>query len=341
MNPRIKKLASLLQEPCLIENPVDLLYLTGLTLSKGRVLVDSKEVKLFVDDRYYDRAKKAAPCPVFKEKEFPEELKNVQRVAFDSAFLTYEQFLALQNRFPQTEFVPISKPLKGIRVCKDSHEIDSLKKAAHLTWRGFELIKKNLKEGISEEELALEFEIFCLKNGAKEFSFEPIIAFGENSAYPHYRAGKAKLKKNQIVLIDIGAVVENYRGDMTRVLFFGTPDPELARFDQIVKRAFGKAFALVKPGIRVGDLDIAVRKEFQKEGLENLFTHSLGHGIGLETHEFPLIREDREDRNVILKEGMVFTIEPGLYQPGLGGVRFEDTVLVTAKGCENFYEGNE
>lgn len=338
---RIQKLAHSLigVDGCLIEEPADLFYLTGLSLSLGRLWVSPKEARLFVDGRYLAKAKQQAPCPVFlnNETNFKEALKNVKRASFDSAFVTYNSYMTLKNGFPHVEWIPVSSPAKNLRLIKDAGEIDSLRKAAHLTWKGYQHILRHLKEGVSESETALEFEFFCRKNGASGLSFEPIIAFGENSAYPHYRAGAAKLQKNQIVLIDIGAIVDRYHGDMTRVFFFGEPDPRLAHFHQLVRTAQKKAVDHVRPGIHIGELDQIVRKEFRKENLEELYTHTLGHGIGLETHEYPRIKAEGDDKDLILKPGMVFTIEPGLYQPGLGGVRYEDTVLVTDSGCENFY----
>lgn len=178
---------------------------------------------------------------------------------------------------------------------------------------------------------------FCRKKGASGLSFSPIIAFGENSAYPHYRAGKARLKKGQSVLIDVGAILENYCADMTRLVYFGEPDPRILHFEKLVKRAKEMAISHVKPGVKAGLIDQVVQDEFDKENVKQLYTHSLGHGVGLEAHEFPRLRFNGVDKDVILKPGMVFTIEPGLYQPGVGGVRLEDMVLVTANGCENFF----
>jgi len=334
-NSRLQRCAKELGVPCFIEQEADLLYLTGMTLSKGRLLVDGKEPILFVDGRYYEKAKKEAPCSV----QLWDEQKKIgeKRIGFDSAFVTYEGYLALKKEFPHVEWIPMPKPLKMLRAIKEPKEIAALKKAADLTWRGYQKVVQKLKEGVSEEELALEFEMFCRKNGASGLSFSPIIAFGENSAYPHHRAGKSQLHQGQIVLVDVGAVVDQYRGDMTRIFYFGKPDPKVVRLEQIVKRAQKKALDYVKPGILLSKLDELVRAEFDKERVKQLYTHSLGHGIGLETHEFPRVKFDGEDRDVVLKPGMVFTIEPGLYQPGVGGVRIEDMILVTEQGHENFF----
>lgn len=335
---RIKKLKDEIELPCFIEQAADLLYLTGLSLSKGRLFVSPKEAILFVDGRYYERARKEAPCKVMlwdEQKKIPEK-----KIGFDSATLTYDGYLALKEKFFDVEWIPVPNPIKRLRGVKEAREIAVLKKAAQLTWLGYKEVIRHLKEGISEEELALVFEMFCRENGASGLSFEPIIAFGENSAYPHHRAGKSKLQQGQVVLVDVGAVVDQYHGDMTRIHYFGKPDPRIVHFEQIVKRAKEMAIAHVKPGVHAGQLDQIVREEFDRANVKQLYTHSLGHGVGLETHEFPRLRFDGEDKDVVLEAGMVFTIEPGLYQAGVGGVRLEDMILVTESGSENLCPSN-
>lgn len=332
---RIQRLQKLLSFPCWIENSADLLYLTGMTLSKGRIFVSSREACLYVDGRYYEQAKKQAPCPVSLWEE--QKKKKGTRMGFDSATVTYEGYLSLQKTWPETEWIPKPHPLRELRAVKEPKEIEALRKAARLTWEGYRHISGLLKEGIREEELALEFEVFCRKQGASGLSFAPIIAFGPNSAYPHYRAGQARLSSNQVILIDVGAIVEEYRGDMTRIIHFGEIDPRIIHLETIVRRAQKKAIDQVRPGVKIGELDRIVREEFARENVLPYYTHSLGHGIGLEPHEFPKIHAEGEDRETLLKPGMVFTIEPGLYQPGIGGIRLEEMVLVTEKGCETLF----
>ena len=332
---RIKHLSQQIDGPCFIEQAADLLYLTGLALSKGRLFVSRDDATLYVDGRYFERAKKEAPCAVQlweEQKKRPEK-----RIGFDSSTVTYEGFLALKKAMPHVEWIPTPNPVKKLRAIKDATEIAALQKAADLTFRGYQRIVECLQVGVTEEELALEFEVFCRKNGASGLSFEPIIAFGENGAYPHYRAGKSRLKKNQMVLVDVGAVVNQYHGDMTRMYHFGKPDARIVEFEEIVARAKAKAIAHVKPGVRAGEIDQIVQDEFERSNVKQLYTHSLGHGVGLETHEFPRLRFDGEDKDVRLEPGMVFTIEPGLYLPGLGGVRIEDMILVTANGHQNLF----
>ena len=335
---RIKKVQQQLDVDCLlIDDPVDLFYLTGLTLSIGRMALFPDRASLFVDGRYIEIGKKKAPCEVKLNQEFVSYLSSAQKVGFDSAFLSCDDFAKLEKQLPQKKWVPLSKPLKEMRAVKEGREIETLKKAARLTWEGFLHIRSLLKEGISESELALEFEFFCRRKGASALSFSPIIAFGENSAFPHHRAGNTKLKKNQIALFDLGAVVDGYAGDMTRVIFFGEADPELQKDYQLIQQAQALAIDAIRPGVQFGELDRIAREYLRKAGVADLFTHGLSHGIGLETHEFPFLRIEGGDRETELTPGMVFTVEPGLYRPARGGVRYEDTVLVTKTGAENFF----
>lgn len=337
---RIRKWQSTLPKQvdgCWVDHPADLLYLTGLNLSKGRLWTTPHEACLFVDGRYLGKAEKEAPCKVKldEKKAIQETLQSVQNCGFDSAFLSYDAAMRLQAAFPEVKWIAVPNPIQHLRLIKDAKEITALRKAAQLTREGCEHVQSILKEGMTESQAAWEFESFCRTRGATGLSFESIIAFGEHSAYPHHRAGSARLQKNQLVLIDVGAIVDQYHGDMTRTVYFGSIDPKLKQLDQLVKKAQDEAVQAVRPGLRLGELDAKVRALFRKEGLEALFCHNLGHGIGLDTHEYPRLRFDGEDKDLVLQPGMVFTIEPGLYQPGLGGSRFEDMILVTEQGFEN------
>ncbi len=327
-------------ELCVIDHPTDLFYFTGLQVSTGRLVVHEEEAMLFVDSRYIQSAQETAPikaCLESKEsllqffKEHP-----FQKAYVDGKHTSYDQFEKLKAQIPG-ELVANTNFFKILRSIKDEQELRYMKESAKLLWRGFEYVQSCLKEGVSEKEIAKQFEIFCLQQGADGLSFEPIIAFGPNSAMPHYRAQETRLQEGDVVLIDIGVVLNHYHSDMTRVVFYKTSDPRMYQLYQINKAAHQAAYALCQPGQMCGALDRAARQVMKEANVEELFVHSLGHGIGLETHEFPIIRSTGADKDVVLQPGMVFTIEPGLYLAGKGGVRYEDTVMVTATGCENFY----
>ena len=330
---------------CLIEEPMSLFYLTGLQLSLGKLWVTPKKACLFVDGRYIQACKESSPVPavLVTDKAIQkfiadEELKSV---GFDSQATSYERFKALKKSFPKIQWHPIPKLLKEIRAVKDAKEITLMKKSAQLLWKGFEHIKSILKVGITELEVAREFEIYCLQHGARGLAFEAIIAFGENSAKPHYHPGAVKLKKNMLVLVDIGVDVDHYHSDMTRIVFFGDVDLRLREIYAVVRKSQRAAFKACRPGVTAGDLEQVSLKVIRDAGMEHLLLHRLGHGIGLETHEFPSLTSAGDDKTAVLKPGMAVTLEPGLYIPGIGGVRYEDTVIVTPKGAMNLYPNDK
>lgn len=350
-NERIKKLQGKLKEAkadwVVIDLPLNLYYLTGLKLSAGELFVGKKGVHLFVDGRYIEAAKQHSPFPVSlitaEEKQKFFKKNKIKKLAFDSENSSYERYLNLKASSRKSKFslMPLANPLKEIRLIKDADEQMRLRRSARHLWEAFEHTRKLIKVGITEEQLALEFKLFGLKQGAECVGFEPIIAFGANSAFPHYRSGKVKLKEGDLILMDLGLVVDQYHSDMTRVTHFGKIEPLLKKIYTVVRKAHAAALKLCRPGVALGELDLAARKEMRKEDLESYFVHTLGHGVGLEIHEFPRISATGKDRDFILQEGMAITIEPGLYIPGKGGVRWEDTIIITTKGYENLYPNKE
>ena len=335
----IALLPSLGCQGLLIEHPIDLLYLTGLELSAGKLCVSSKRTCLIVDGRYYDACRDAAPCPVEKlDEDVLQKLVadvSIQQIAFDSKTTSYSRFLQLQEAFgKEISLIPIEEPLRPLRLIKDSGELELMRAAGRLCVEGYNFVASLLKEGVVEEDLALELELFWKRHGGKKLSFDPIIAFGANGSMPHYRAGKGVLKNGMSVLIDIGVTWKHYQSDMTRVVFFGEPDPRITEIYAIVEEAKRRALALCKPGTLVGELDEAARSYIASQGYGDKFTHSLGHGVGLDIHEFPLIRTTGASSKLPLQAGMVITIEPGIYLPGVGGVRLEDTILINSEGYE-------
>ncbi len=316
----------------LIEESVDLFYLTGLTLSAGRLLILPEKAVLFVDGRYINACKESSPIPVELDSisTFQKHLGSLP-LFFDPEKMSYARVEKLRKTHSAT---PSQNPIKELRLIKDELELHALQKSADLLYEGFLYLKTELKEGVSEVELARAFEIFCLKNGAEKLSFDPIIAFGPDSAMPHHRAGSKRLESNQIVLIDIGVVVDRYCSDMTRVVFFGTVSDEILELEDVVRRSQEAALALCTPGTPLGDVDAAARAIMAQSGLEDLYLHTLGHGVGLEIHEYPRLKKGGDDAALLLMPGMVVTIEPGLYKAGIGGVRIEDTIVITEEGYQ-------
>lgn len=340
---RVEKLRQELNErsfeALIIDKPIDLMYLSGMELSLGRLFLSPTECILFVDGRYFEDCQENCPFQVLNSQDnaFLEHIKKSQlkSLAFDSAYTSHQNYLHLKKNL-QCELLAWACPLKVSRLKKDTQEIDILRKAADLGSRGYDLGVSLLKIGVSEIEIAQKIEIFWKEHGAIAPSFDINVSFGKNSSKPHHRASEQLLKKGDIVLFDIGVNYQHYASDMTRTLFFGEKDPKLAEIYQIVLQAQEKALSLCKKGSRLGDLDKISREHIEKSGYSEYYPHGLGHGIGLEIHESPGIRDQQADSDMILQEGMVFTIEPGIYLPGWGGVRIEDSICIKGDSYENF-----
>lgn len=336
-----EKLSTFPADALLIEHPVDLFYLTGLEMSCGQILITPEGALLFADNRYFEVAQRVAPCPVELSdvKPFYKWISQhkpaaIQSLAFDSQSCVYQRYEELKKLVP-AQLVPVNNPVGSLRLIKDNDELNLLRSAGQLGSEGFDYVVSLLKEGISEIEVATELEIFWKRKGSKSLAFDPIIAFGANASAPHYRAGETRLKSGMEVLIDIGVNLGHYHSDMTRVVFFKSADPRIAVIYDIVAEAQQRALKLCKPGVTIGELDRAARGFIEEKGYGENFRHGLGHGVGLEIHEAPTIRGGAVHAAVKLEKGMVITIEPGIYLPGVGGVRLEDTVVITENGYEN------
>ncbi|WP_316359544.1 M24 family metallopeptidase [Candidatus Neptunichlamydia sp. REUL1] len=325
-------------EGFVIENPTDLAYFSGLNLSRGRLLVSLKTATLFVDGRYKETAKKGSPYPVknLKEKDFNESLRKLREAktfGFDTS-LTVAAHRELKKAFVKRSLKGVDHPTLAVRMIKDRSELILLQKSADLLWKGFQHVRKKLKVGVRESELAWEFEFYVKTLGAEALSFDPIVAFGENSALPHHHSGQRKLRRGDVVLMDMGVVLNGYASDMTRVVFFGEASKRIQEIYKLVRKAHQAALDMCKAGVPVALLDTVARESMGKE--EKHFIHALGHGIGLDVHESP--RVSAQSAKVILQEGMVITIEPGIYLPNVGGIRYEDMVVITKTGYRNLFK---
>lgn len=335
-------------DACLIEEVTDIFYLTGRRVSQGKILISTENESVFIVDGRYIEACSDLPflkALLLKEKILSSLLKEkkIKNLGFCQEITTYQYFCDLEkikdeinreNPLAALKLTPIENPLKWIRAIKDSNEIELLKKAADLGKEGFEFVLSCLKEGVIEKQVAIDLDIFWKRRGG-DLAFEPIIAFGHHTSMPHYRSGEVPLRKGDTVLIDIGVKLDQYHSDMTRTLFFGTPNPKILKIYEIVKIAQERAMESCRAGITIGDLDQVARNIIQEAGFGEQFSHGLGHGIGLEIHEAPGISQKSPNKDMPLKAGMAITIEPGIYLPHEGGVRIEDSVIVTNEGCED------
>lgn len=318
----------------LFEEHYDLYYVTGLKLSKGSLMVGPK-IALFVDGRYLEAATQSFPFEVLPiERMIPWcQQESIQDLRFDGGQVSYERYLSLSKHMT---LHPSFNPVQFLRMIKSAEEICAIERSTELLMQGFKHILGFLKVGVQEKEIAKAFEIYCLQHGAEKMAFEPIIAFGPHSALPHYRAGKGVLKKGDVVLIDIGVVVDDYASDMTRTLLFGNVSQEITKAYEVVLGAYKEVLSNLHAGTKVQKLDQIYRHYLSSNGNYPVL-HGLGHSLGLEVHEYPRV-SIQTSQEVVLQNNMIVTIEPGIYLPGIGGVRHEDLFLVQEKGARNFYE---
>lgn len=324
-----------------IEDPIDLFYLTGLKLSKGTLII-AQQPTLCVDGRYTAAAKQAGCFSVAGIDEEESVLKNCNRkvLCFDSDKTSFNQYQALINhaKHLSLDLRAIKHPLQNLRMIKSLDEIERMEASARINQQALEYAASFLKEGVTEQEIAKHFICKALDLGAEKVAFDPIVAFGENTALPHHRASSAALKKQDPVLLDVGVMYQGYASDITRTCFYDGALETLRCLREQVIALQRTLVAKVKPGVSTYLL-ASIAKE-QIESLGHTMLHSLGHGLGLEVHEFPRLAA-KQNQDQILQPGMVITIEPGIYIEGLGGFREEDTLLITETGYKNFYKNFE
>ena len=326
-----KKIAALL-----VTSLPNIFYLTGFRGSAGVALVGRSESLLWVDPRYTLQANEQAvgvevieaTSGLLKQAAQWVRKNRVGVVGYDDAVLTCREFTRLkQAAGPRQRWVPAGGMVEGLRVVKDAGEVDWIRKAGALTVAAFEDLRGKICPGARESDLAAEIEYRMKLRGAEGAAFETIVASGLRSAWPHARPSSKLLKENDLVIVDLGAILGGYAADMTRTVYLGKPPARIRTLYNEVREAQTRATQVALEGRLTGDVDAAARKVLERKKLEQYFTHSTGHGVGLEIHEMPRVSRGDKSR---LQKGYVITVEPGVYLEGLGGVRIEDTVLVTA-----------
>ena len=314
-------------------------YITGFYDNAGDTyaLLTRCNVYLFVDARYYERAKKECPdvnvvlfagdlFERIKEVLDKEELKEVGIEDFNMTVALYN---AITSRIG-VKLTPVN--LTNVRAVKDAMELFYIKKAVSIVDAAFKDIKKFIKVGMKEVEVRDFVDETMKKYGASAPSFETIVVSGKKGSMPHGTPGNKRIENGDFVTIDFGAFYHGYASDMTRTIVMGKPkDKRMKEIYEIVREANEAGIAAVKPGVKACEVDKAARDVIEKAGYGKYFTHSTGHGIGILIHDELGVYPRSE---IILEEGMVFTVEPGIYVPGVGGVRIEDDVLVTEDGVE-------
>ncbi|MGP4039133.1 M24 family metallopeptidase [Gracilibacillus sp. D59] len=259
------------------------------------------------------------------------KLEKVEAVAIEKEVLTYKRSEEFLSFFPEATVISMEEKLNDMRVVKDEVEISIIRRAAYMADYGVQVGIDALEEGISEMEVLAKIEYELKRKGIREMSFSTMVLFGEKTGDPHGNPGNRKLKAGDMVLFDLGVVMDGYCSDITRTVAFKSVTDKQKEIYQTVLKAQQASLEESKPGNRIGDLDKVARNIITDAGYGDYFPHRIGHGMGINVHEFPSISHLNDG---ILTKGMVYTIEPGIYIPRIGGVRIEDDVLVTADGYE-------
>ncbi len=323
----------------LFMNLENIRYLCGFTGSDGALVVTPKESFFLTDSRYWTQADeevKGSSIIHYKKKldgilSLLSDLK-LKKIGFESLALPFFLYQSLSEKLAQQgTLIPLESELKNLRAIKDAQELALIRKTIDIASNSFLHMIERMKEGVPERKIALEMEFFMKQHGAEGLGFDIIVASGQRSALPHGKAGAKRIERGDFILIDYGAGFHGYHSDETCTVVLGNPSAEQKKIYQIVKEAHDKAVEIVRPGIPVQEVDHAAREHICQSGYGEYFGHSTGHGVGLAVHEDPTVNSENKE---LIQEGMVFTIEPGIYIPGWGGVRIEDMVLVTSRGAE-------
>lgn len=312
-------------------------YLTGFDGEDGAVLILPRKVYLLTDGRFEEEAARSAPwaTAVIRTGSLASSLARllkrhrVRRLGFEPEQMTVAQHTAFRKAIRPARLVRLPKLTMKLRLIKDDAEIKAIEQALRVAEDAFTAVIGRLRLGATERDIASELEHQMIRRGASGASFPIIVAEGPNSSLPHATPGRRRIRRGSAVLIDWGATVDHYRSDLTRVIFIRTIPPRFRRMYEHVLSAQAEGIRAIAPGMRMGDVDAAARNPLARAGMGRRFSHSLGHGLGLDIHEPPRLARNVTDR---LKAGMVVTVEPGVYFPGIGGVRIEDDVLVTENG---------
>ncbi len=341
---RSVRFASLLEErgfdAALIHRRQNIRYLTGFT-GEGCLFVARDFCAVMTDFRYTEQLSYQAPqCLCVRthagksDAQLLEELcrrAKADVLGVETDFISYDEYVALVDALPDVSIKPLAKLPEEMRAIKDADEFASMEKAAAIACRALENLLPRIRPGMSEREVRIALDYEMLQLGSEEPAFDTIACAGPNGALPHAIPGERKLCPGDLLTLDFGATVNGYRSDMTRTLAIGKISSQLREMYQAVLEANRMALAAVRPGAVCGELD-AIARDFLEKDYPGMFGHSLGHGVGLDIHEFPWVRKGDQ---TVLQPGHVVTIEPGVYIPRLGGCRIEDMVLITEEGLIN------
>lgn len=323
----------------LVHNPSNIFYLSGYT-GEGLLLVAPGLKAVITDFRYVEAAEKQ--CPEFEIHSIRAgvghvklaaellEKKGITTLLFEDNIVTVRAMRDMQKVMPENmTFAPLDFAVESLRTVKDEEELKAIQHACDITCEAFEYICTYIKPGMTERQVQLALDNKMLELGAQSTAFSTIIASGENGSLPHAVPGERVIKNGDLVTMDFGAKVDGYCSDMTRTVAVGEPSDELRKIYDIVLRAQEAAQAALAPGKNCADMDKVARDIIAEAGYGECFGHSLGHGVGIDIHEEPRLSSRSTD---VLAPGHIVTVEPGIYVPGVGGVRIENTCVITDDG---------
>ncbi|WP_145232693.1 M24 family metallopeptidase [Staphylococcus arlettae] len=314
-------------------------YLSGFTGTSGALLITKEDQYLITDFRYIEQATSEAPAfhIINRQNSLIQSLKeqintlNLQNIGFEGNLVSYDEYLQLSKSY--VSLISISGAIEKIREVKNPTEIEIIQSAANIVDQAYEYILTVAKSGMTEQQLKAKLESELLELGAEGTSFSTIVASGHRGALPHGVASDKIIEQGDMITLDFGAYYQGYASDITRTFAIGEPNPKLKEIYNIVLAANQKAIEAAKAGISSKALDAVARDYIAKQGYGEAFGHSLGHGIGLDVHEGPVLAKNTDSA---LQVNNCVTIEPGIYIDGLGGVRIEDDILITENGCQRF-----
>jgi len=330
----------------LVTHLTNIRYLTGFTGSAGLLLVGDDELTFVTDGRYEEQAAgELAAAGVGAElvigrtaalqrAALIERAAGTRRIGLEAEHVSWaDQRRYATEWFPTAELVPASGLVEGLRVVKDDGEVARIEAACTIADAALAAVAPRLEEGPTEAAFALELDTEMRRRGADDLSFETIVAAGRNGSRPHHTPSTRPIERGDLVVIDFGALVDGYHSDMTRTIAVGGPgalDATQTRMVKVVRESQAAGVAAVRAGASARDVDAACRQVIEAAGWGDAFVHGTGHGVGLDIHEDPKVSWAADGT---LAAGHVVTVEPGVYLPGHGGVRIEDTVVVTEHGC--------
>ena len=327
-----RSVASLLRKagvPCLLVSHLpNIFYLSGCRLSAGRMLLTKDRMMLYVDARYSERARKEGKKTIVHRpyEKLHDDLMPFPSIGIEAEHVTLAQEKRWKKQLKNKKLVHTLDLLEGLRRCKTTLELKSIQRACSITKVILRIIPSLLKLGITEQELAWKIFALAHQKGADELAFSTIVGFGPNTSIPHHEPSDRKLKKGDIVQIDMGVKVDGYCSDYSRVFFKASPTKDQKNAYDALLQAKNAAEKILKPGVTNHELDHAAREVLRSYDLDRFFTHALGHGVGIDIHEGVTL-SSKTPKTKILKNEVV-TIEPGLYFPGKWGMRVEDTHIV-------------